>query len=739
MPRVTKYDENDEPISGYRLVDFLGAGQFGEVWKAVESDTGKRVALKLIDLSHSHSALKELKALNLVKNLNHPHLIPIFTARVKDKNNREIPLHLTEGLQGRGVLRELVIAMGLGEKSLSARLKELNPYGTDPAAYRGLPVGELLGYMQGAAKGIDFLNKPDHGLGVADGPIVHCDIKPDNLMIVAGEIQITDCGVAVIITPDVRQTKAAGSPAYSAPELTGNKPVPGTDQYALAISYYELRTGHLPFDEKMGQLSIMLAHAEGRLDFSSPVISEAEHKVLKWATAVRPRERYPTCADMVRQLERAVAGLEPIAPPQTVTRPIPRVESGSIPSMMIDPAVDPRRTTDPADIRGTVIPIPESWAKLRETQVPADPPPARPFERLPPLAPIEREERSFGTPLTAHELDEDIARIIRGDVAIAPAEIRAEEPIPLIRADEPDGAPFGLRATSIPDLERILAEGEKPAERVEEALATRVPSITEIPIAPEGGPTMPAVSLPEAPLQLETARTVPEPPVEPKPSSAPPAPTAIPNRDLPTVPRAAPSIPSLILPNPNRPVSRPDFEWTSFTGIPRERTPAGRLIAHQVFISYRRGDSDDITNRMIEFMNKHFAKGVVFFDLEDIDLGDRFPEVIGRAVSSCKVFIAVIGKDWLNMLDDDGQRRLDDPLDFVRLEIEAALQRDIRVIPVLVREARMPKQQLLPESLMELAIRHGMEVRSASRDFQNDMRFLIEKLTQFLNEQKRER
>ncbi len=320
MPRVTKYSENDEPIAGYRLESFLGAGQFGEVWKAVEISTRRLVAIKIIDLSHSNSALKELKALKLVINLNHPNLVPIFTARLKDKNGREIPLHEADPLKHKGMLRELLIVMGLGERSLSARLKDINPDGTDTADFKGIAVDELLGYMQGAARGIDFLNKADHGIGTTDGPIVHCDIKPENMMIVSGEVQIADCGVAVIITPDVRQTKAAGSPAYSAPELTGNKPVPGTDQYALAISYYELRTGHLPFDESMGQLAIMLAHAEGRLEFNSPLITEEELRVLKWATAVRPRERYPTCLDMVKQLERAVDGLQPLEPSQIGVR-----------------------------------------------------------------------------------------------------------------------------------------------------------------------------------------------------------------------------------------------------------------------------------------------------------------------------------------------------------------------------------------------------------------------------------
>ncbi len=322
MPRSASYDIGEELIEGYRLVDFLGKGQFGEVWKARETGTGKLVALKSIDLTHSASALKELRALNMVKNLNHPNLVPIFTARLKDKSNRDIPLTedaKIEELKKKGQLKALVIAMGLGEKSLSGRLEELNPIGQgDPDNPRGIPTDELLNYMNGAAKGIDYLNKVNHGAGENDGPIVHCDIKPENMMIVSGEVQIADCGVAVIITPDIRQTQAAGSPAYSPPELTINKPVPGSDQYSLAISYYELRTGgFLPFDESIGAGGIMIAHATGALDFRKGRMTDSERQVLRWATAVMPIHRYPSCLDMVKQLDYAIQGM-PIRSPEQI-------------------------------------------------------------------------------------------------------------------------------------------------------------------------------------------------------------------------------------------------------------------------------------------------------------------------------------------------------------------------------------------------------------------------------------
>lgn len=303
MPRFAKFDVDDEPIEGYKLVDFLGKGQYGEVWKALDLRSGKKIALKIIDLTHSSGALKELRALNQVKNLNHPNLVPIFTARLKDRKDREVSIEKAEEAKKNGALKELVIAMGLGEQSLAGRLKEINPDGTPPAERKGLPIDELVQYMEGAARGIDFLNRPDHGLESGDGPVIHCDIKPDNMMIVSGEIQIADCGVAIMITPDARQTRAAGSPAYSPPELTANKPGQGSDQYSLAVSYYELRTGSLPFDEEIGLGGIIIAHSQGDLDFS--LVGDEERAVLKKATAIRPKERFESCLKFVRALAKA--------------------------------------------------------------------------------------------------------------------------------------------------------------------------------------------------------------------------------------------------------------------------------------------------------------------------------------------------------------------------------------------------------------------------------------------------
>jgi hypothetical protein len=107
-------------------------------------------------------------------------------------------------------------------------------------------------------------------------------------------------------------------------------------------------------------------------------------------------------------------------------------------------------------------------------------------------------------------------------------------------------------------------------------------------------------------------------------------------------------------------------------------------------------------------------------DVDTIALGVDFAEVITRAVSTCEVLLAVIGPRWLTAIDEDGQRRLDDPDDIVRLEIAAALERDIRVIPILVEGAAMPRRSQLPDSLAKLARRNALSVRHESFRFDAD-------------------
>jgi hypothetical protein len=142
-------------------------------------------------------------------------------------------------------------------------------------------------------------------------------------------------------------------------------------------------------------------------------------------------------------------------------------------------------------------------------------------------------------------------------------------------------------------------------------------------------------------------------------------------------------------------------------GILTASVPAS---ASRVFISYRREDAGYPAGWLFDRLVDHFGDGQVFKDVDSIQPGDDFVEQITAAVGSCAVLLAVIGTRWLTVTGGDGRRRLDSPADFVRLEIEAAFARGVRVIPVLVEGARMPHVAELPATLAPLARRQALEL-----------------------------
>src|SRR5579862_5897764 len=98
----------------------------------------------------------------------------------------------------------------------------------------------------------------------------------------------------------------------------------------------------------------------------------------------------------------------------------------------------------------------------------------------------------------------------------------------------------------------------------------------------------------------------------------------------------------------------------------------------QIFISYRRNDTRGSTGRLYDYLIRHFSSEKIFMDVDTIAPGDDFVEVIEKAVSKCDVFVAVIGRNWLKGLDDSQLGKLENSNDFVRIEIKAALKRNIR-------------------------------------------------------------
>ena len=145
----------------------------------------------------------------------------------------------------------------------------------------------------------------------------------------------------------------------------------------------------------------------------------------------------------------------------------------------------------------------------------------------------------------------------------------------------------------------------------------------------------------------------------------------------------------------------------------------------KVFISYRRADSDVASGRLADDLSDILGPGQVFRDIDSIEAGEDFPRALDRALDSCVVVLAVIGPRWSNATNEKGERRLDDPDDWVRNEIARALQRDIRVIPVLV-SAPMPKESELPSDLAPLLRRNAVEL--TDRHWRKDVEGLAQAL-----------
>jgi TIR domain/Sel1 repeat len=144
----------------------------------------------------------------------------------------------------------------------------------------------------------------------------------------------------------------------------------------------------------------------------------------------------------------------------------------------------------------------------------------------------------------------------------------------------------------------------------------------------------------------------------------------------------------------------------------------------EVFISYRRADTSAYAGRLYDHLVAHFGADHVFMDVDAIEPGQEFSAVITQTLDRCDTLVALIGPQWLDQQTPGGGRRLDEVADFVRREIAMALQRERRVIPVLVGGASLPAEAQLPEELRPLLRRHGLEIRDGAA-FKRDLAPLI--------------
>jgi serine/threonine protein kinase len=283
-----------EPITGYQLVERLGTGGYGAVWKTT-APGGLTKAMKIVfgDLE-GHQAEQELKALRRIKEVRHPFLLSLERFEIVDG--------------------QLFIITELADRSLLDRYLECRQ-----ADQRGIPRAELLGYLRDAAEALDYMGDT-HGLQ-------HLDIKPQNLLLVGGRIKVADFGLVKDLVGTSVTATGGVTPIYATPEAFDGRVSRYSDQYSLAVVYQEMLTGVRPFP---GTTVLQLAaqHMSGRplLDplpaSDRPVIAKALSKV--------PEGRFSTCRELVESLLR-VRGA-PSAPPAVLAETVPDVAPVQTPS-----------------------------------------------------------------------------------------------------------------------------------------------------------------------------------------------------------------------------------------------------------------------------------------------------------------------------------------------------------------------------------------------------------------------
>lgn len=134
------------------------------------------------------------------------------------------------------------------------------------------------------------------------------------------------------------------------------------------------------------------------------------------------------------------------------------------------------------------------------------------------------------------------------------------------------------------------------------------------------------------------------------------------------------------------------------------------MSGKRVFISYRRSDSAGHAGRLYDYLKTYFGEDRIFFDFDTIKPGVDFEQKIRAELENSEAVLVLIGNQWLSASDADGKRRLDDPRDYVRLEVETALNRNVMVIPILLEGINMPAGRELPESLSELSQRNAISL-----------------------------
>jgi len=269
-------ERGSQALYGWTLTKPLGSGGFGEVWEARGQD-GKIVALKFLPCGSRYGrvVVNEVRQLVLLREIKHPHLLELYSV-----------VTLTGWL---------VLVMERADGSLQDLQRLYREESSQNVAPR-----HLCELLTQAAVALDFLAglKLPSGNGSPSG-MQHCDVKPANLLLVGDILKVADFGLSTARMDSGCGRRGFGTPGYAPPEFAEGRVTPRSDQYMLAATYYQLRTGRLPFDVEHRPGQPAPANLDG--------VSLAEQAVL--ARALRPDwlARWPSCTALMRALTDAVA------------------------------------------------------------------------------------------------------------------------------------------------------------------------------------------------------------------------------------------------------------------------------------------------------------------------------------------------------------------------------------------------------------------------------------------------
>lgn len=258
-------------LAGYRLRQLLGKGSFGQVWEA-KTPEGDQVALKFLRCESSNAAAKEVRSILNLTPLRHPNLTRLYNVWA-DRGYVVVTMELAEG--------SLLDLLNLCQQDFGVPL----------------PREHVVLYLTQAAAGIDFLNAHHHLKNGRRVGIQHGDIKPSNILISGGKVCICDFGLATMIGDAQTTHVSAGTPMYAAPEVFRGQISDFSDQYSLAVTYCELRTGRrtaldpsAPFDAASLSPNLSLLSDEER-----PIVARALSRV--------PHDRWPSCGHFMARLK----------------------------------------------------------------------------------------------------------------------------------------------------------------------------------------------------------------------------------------------------------------------------------------------------------------------------------------------------------------------------------------------------------------------------------------------------